>query len=742
MTEWNNPYPRGTAGYDAYNRAWQAARDWTPPSSTPSAYDRVQGYDNPHPSGSSAWDAYNREFYPKDYPDRSTPDSYSPNAGPNNPRSVPPAKRGRRSGLPQAIGNAAGWVAAGQALGDAIDNYLRQTSEEANNWRKRFDGNPDTNPNPAPPLNPLNGLNNFRNGAQGRALAKFFPTEQENQLPQPRNLQPGVSYRIRLGYESGASASVVATYPWQGIEWRKTRVENYLYDAWNWYLTLESGQEIEISDVDYGDHRVSLVVLGRSASEVRDESSAIKEFIRQDGGTDPERPDPVPPATGFQTFGNGVPGSVAIAPGLPGPSAPPAPGRPDSQLPEAASPPAPGTEGSPTPAPAPTTPATPSAPPTTAPAPGDSETESTAPSAPPVPGTAPAHGPGSDPSNPQKSSSGAVGQIIGGLAGLGTALLLPTATPTTVETATVPGSIPPQPPPADPPKNTKEDCPCNKGVLDRLDDLGNSLLGGTTVAGEAVSTAAILDKLNKMDDFATKAWRATHIDKVINALSLITALHNASMLSRDLAETLFYLISSGLDALGIEDSEGNALDIGSIVGGAANSFVRGLLGEAFVDGAVEAYRKANRIVQSASAIIWAGRSLIDTSLDLQEWIGENLAYIGNGLKNNGVVGERSYPWMSERPQVGGRLRTRIDKFTGQITNATDRVDTYTQATSAVIEIQEESAQLVENFGQFQASVNEAIPDPWLDNEPVAEGFRLQQDASASPPVDPADAQRG
>lgn len=257
-----------------------------------------------------------------------------------------------------------------------------------------------------------------------------------------------------------------------------------------------------------------------------------------------------------------------------------------------------------------------------------------------------------------------------------------------------------------------------------------------------VKQGQIFDLVTSTKAFMQKAWEMTRIQKVLDVLTFIGVMHNVSMLSRDVGETFFQLIGQGIQAAGVRDEEGGIIDVPEVVGDATESFLRRVLGSDVYDGINEARNKANRIISSASAVIWTVRSIADSSLDLMEWIGENTGRIGNALKRWGVVGERSYPWMSENAKAQSRFRNRFSKVTDALENTEDRLSVYMQATSTVIDIQDEFEQGQENWRSFKASVEDGIPDPWLDNNPIKDGYDASKAISDGPDVQPSEAQKG
>jgi hypothetical protein len=264
---------------------------------------------------------------------------------------------------------------------------------------------------------------------------------------------------------------------------------------------------------------------------------------------------------------------------------------------------------------------------------------------------------------------------------------------------------------------------------------------GISRAGLAISTA-IQTTVLATQTFMKTAWRATRMDKVLNALTFLAVIHNVSMLSRDVGETFFQLITSSLQALGVRDEENNVIDVQAVVGKSVENLLKSILTESVYNGLSDAWNKANRIVQSTSAVIWQIRSMGDASLDLMEWVGEHTGKIGNALKRWGVVGERSYPWMSERPQAFPPGRRWLNRATGALETVEDHLSVYQAGVSSVIEVQEEIQETEEAISRFAASVTAALPDPWPDNEPVKAQHEANKQVSSGFDVSPSEAQKG
>lgn len=285
--------------------------------------------------------------------------------------------------------------------------------------------------------------------------------------------------------------------------------------------------------------------------------------------------------------------------------------------------------------------------------------------------------------------------------------------------------------------------PNNSDILARLTRIEanqkNPVFG---FAALQTGQAGILGFLTTMNNFIKLAWEKTRVQKVLDVLTFIGVMHNVALLSRDVGETFGWVAGQALNAVGIEDEEGNTIDVYGWFTGSLQSLLVTMFGQELYDDARDTWLKASSIVRSASMIIWTMRGIMDATQDLMEWIAENTGRIGNALKRFGVVGERAYPWMSERAQARNRIRSRFDKVTGTLENAEDKASSFAMATGNVLEIQDETAELGNQFVDFRSTVLDSIPDPWADNTPVQTDFAEENAASQSPDIEGSDTTRG
>ncbi len=279
--------------------------------------------------------------------------------------------------------------------------------------------------------------------------------------------------------------------------------------------------------------------------------------------------------------------------------------------------------------------------------------------------------------------------------------------------------------------------PADRALLLKID--------ATTTATRTLSTT-MLARLQLMQTFLNKAWQSTRLNKLINLLTLVSVIHNAGMLSRDVGQTIGDLASNMLATVGVKDEGDNPLDINELVGSSVENFVKGVVGAEVYNNVSSSWQKASRIISSATMIAYTVRSLNDTSKDVMEWTAENTGKIGNALKKYGVVGERAYPWMSERVKAQDAYRRKFERVTEGLESLEDTASSLSQVTGNIREIQEEYTELKEQRDAFKELVSVTppadVPTSAPESAPIANTEVQATTDSQSPDVAIADAQRG
>jgi len=231
----------------------------------------------------------------------------------------------------------------------------------------------------------------------------------------------------------------------------------------------------------------------------------------------------------------------------------------------------------------------------------------------------------------------------------------------------------------------------------KLDTVNNKL-------GPQIPNGGISGLLQKSSRLLSKTWSFLQVDRVLNVLTFITALHNAYMLSSSLTQTLFSAIANVLDVFGIEDEDGDALDINSMVNKWTESFFVRLFGVSAVAGIKAEWTKLNRIYQAASNIIWSVQSIFDSMRSLTEIAIENTGKIGNALRKAGAVFENAYGTMTEKATARNLWQKKMDNFAEGISGIENVVSNVDSAASEALSIQDTVKELKDQQKEFKDSV--------------------------------------
>ena len=203
-----------------------------------------------------------------------------------------------------------------------------------------------------------------------------------------------------------------------------------------------------------------------------------------------------------------------------------------------------------------------------------------------------------------------------------------------------------------------------------------------------------------MQQYAETAWKVTRADKIVNALNTMLIIHNGFMLSNNMLDTVSEIAEAGLNVLGIRDEEDKPINIGVAINSKITNLLHATLGKANYEKLTKNLASKMRIYQSGANMLYNIRSIFDSAQDIAETTGENVAFIGNALRRDGVVRENSYRLMPTDLEPSSRLLYRLER-------ANDALDTLEEVISDARDIKEEFSEMKENAEVFNKEVKEA-----------------------------------
>ena len=301
-----------------------------------------------------------------------------------------------------------------------------------------------------------------------------------------------------------------------------------------------------------------------------------------------------------------------------------------------------------------------------------------------------------------------------------------------------------------PPATTKKDdrCKCNPSLLSglarQIDPLEAALeLLSDKCECEPCDLSPIMQKLLEMQTFSEIAWESTRVAKAIAVTTLSGVLHNSAMLSKSIGQTLSNITRSANSEIDVTDERGVPLDISLLVGTSVETFLQRIVGAEIYNDLSRDWKVKNRIVSAAAMVAYTARSLNDSSKNVLEWTAENTGKIGNALKRFGLVGEQSYPWMSERVQATDAYRSKFNRVTQGVDTLDELDSSFATVTSEILDITAEYNNLENQKTVFNTLVGntppEDLPTAAPENAPIATAEGQAKANNQSPSVAITDA---
>lgn len=244
-------------------------------------------------------------------------------------------------------------------------------------------------------------------------------------------------------------------------------------------------------------------------------------------------------------------------------------------------------------------------------------------------------------------------------------------------------------------------------------NLGN-IVNGVSAGASAANTALNTKILNRVTDIqnvvnnsqfglkATKqfletAWNATGMDKILNAFNTVLALHNATMLSRNLGGSIGDVASSLLNAIGVKDSNNEEINVNEFVTARIQSIVNTVIGEQNAQALSTGFNSFNRILVAAQGVVSATRAIKDALQNGQEIIANRVGFLGNSFMEQGILEEDSYPWNDTNIS----FRRSFNSFITRVQSVQEVVDEINELVQSGIEVGENVQQISESIEAFQ-----------------------------------------
>lgn len=205
-----------------------------------------------------------------------------------------------------------------------------------------------------------------------------------------------------------------------------------------------------------------------------------------------------------------------------------------------------------------------------------------------------------------------------------------------------------------------------------------------------------------LSQFIETIAKNTYVEKALAVLTFAATIHNAFMLSNNLAQTLGTVIDQCVSFILPKGIDGQPITIGDALGKLAHEIIADAIGEANYKKISEEWALANRIYQATTNVFNTVGNAVATISAGMEVIGGNVGKIGNALKIWGVLGEKAYGWMNPQPNLQG-------KFFNHLTGATDALNTINAVIQVPLAVTQAVIEVNSARTALQASLNQEDP---------------------------------
>ncbi|MFB2893765.1 hypothetical protein ACE1CI_12705, partial [Aerosakkonemataceae cyanobacterium BLCC-F50] len=196
-------------------------------------------------------------------------------------------------------------------------------------------------------------------------------------------------------------------------------------------------------------------------------------------------------------------------------------------------------------------------------------------------------------------------------------------------------------------------------------DYTAAIAGGTAVAAGTIGYATWKGMNGGFKDVKKKLGSMINISEIMQALTLITTIHNALNLSRDIGTTLFSVVDNSMNlilkSMGVTDADGEEISTSKSVREFLDNTMKTVFGVQLWTEIKADWAAANRIVSAGNTLLWSVRELGDNVGSLATLACENTGKIGNSLRKAGVIFNGG-PWFPENYSRGNTWGIRMTNF--------------------------------------------------------------------------------
>jgi hypothetical protein len=247
---------------------------------------------------------------------------------------------------------------------------------------------------------------------------------------------------------------------------------------------------------------------------------------------------------------------------------------------------------------------------------------------------------------------------------------------------------------------------CSKGMEDRIKDPIFGKLDAAQVVRDGIAANQLLE-FGKISGNFTKVKSFldnTVVDRAIGAANFAMNVHNALMLSNNLAKTVAGVIDTAMTLTPFQFTDattGQRTTVLKFLNQNVSSFLVNLIGQDLFTELSDDWKVANRIYQSSTNLLNKTERLLSGQSKIAQKSGIDVANIGNALRANGIVNPNSYPPMAATKEANTptELLTDVNSPLSSIQSGIKNLNTVTKSVSGSVK---QVSAIQKEFGKLQA----------------------------------------
>ncbi len=235
----------------------------------------------------------------------------------------------------------------------------------------------------------------------------------------------------------------------------------------------------------------------------------------------------------------------------------------------------------------------------------------------------------------------------------------------------------------------------------------------------------VMAGVNGIGGFLGRLNTSLGVDRVINLVTTAGVIHNCMMLSSSISDTLFSTLDNVfvIPSL-IKDPAGATVDSKEVFTKHLDGMFAKLFGTTEWIAIKNQWKAYSTIYNTCEPVFGNIRDIFDETSQIQEVTKNWVAELGNGLQDEGLIGENNCDVKDPKKSIKGKYFARLQRIAEGLEQVENVAEDLAQITSSACNIVETANEIKENTATISKAVNDANKAAKLDREAKEEGLEL------------------